>query len=151
VPIVILFGTETGTAEFVAYELTDRADAFADAVVCDMADCDVNGLGAENFYLVVCSTHEEGGLPETAQPFYESLNSESPDLVGVRYAMFGMGDTHYSETYNFGSATIDEKLTELGGCRVGEFGYHDASSKESASDAALAWAEGIVPLIGRSS
>jgi MioC protein len=146
-PIIILFGTETGTAEMVAYDLADRLGDIDEASVYDMAEYEVSDLVADNFYVIVCSTHEDGELPESAQPFFDRLHSESPELAGLRYGMFGMGDSTYSETYNFGSETIDNRFTELGATRVGEYGRHDASSRESASDAGLAWIEKILPLI----
>lgn len=146
-PIIILFGTETGTAEMVAYDLADRLGEVDDASVYDMAEYEVSDLVADNFYVLVCSTHEDGELPESAQPFYDRLSSESPELAGLRYAMFGMGDSTYSDTYNFGSETLDTKMTELGGIRIGEYGRHDASSRESASDAGLAWVEKVLPHI----
>lgn len=145
--LIILFGTETGTAEMVAYDLVDRLGEVGETSVYDMAEYELSDLDADNFYVIVCSTHEDGGLPESAQPFYDRLNAESPELAGLRYAMFGMGDSTYSETYNFGSETIDTRMTELGATRIGEYGRHDASSRESASDAGLAWIEQILPLI----
>lgn len=145
--IVILYGTESGTAEFVSADLADRLEGVDSVLVSDMSDYSVEDLTPEDFYVIVCSTHGEGSLPESAQPFYDSLTAEAPDIVGLRYAMFGMGDSSYEETYSTGSETIDAKLAELGGIRVGEYGRHDASSQDAASDVALEWVEGIIPLV----
>ena len=140
--VVILFGTESGNAEFaaedMAAEVTDR-----DVEVIDMTDLDVNDLSAENFYLIICSTHGEGDLPSGAQPMFDALVAESPDLTGMEYAMFGLGDSSY-ENYSKGSEHIDAKLTELGAKRVGEYGRHDAHTGTLPNDASVEWTKTIL-------
>lgn len=145
---VILFGTESGTAEFVAEDLAEALEAsgeLGEVQVADMATCAVEDLRAEKFYVVVCSTYGEGDLPASARPFREMLEREEPDLAGLRYAVFGMGDSSYPDTYSRGSEIVDRLFTRLGGQRVGEYGRHDASGREGASDAALAWLKQLVP------
>lgn len=145
--IVILFGTESGTAEFVAEDLaaaiTDL-DSTIEVDVVDMANQSANDIDADTFHIVICSTYGDGELPATARPFYADLESGTPDLTGMQYAVFGMGDSSYSDTYSHGSEIIDAKLTELGATRVGEYGRHDASGRETASDVALEWLEGVL-------
>lgn len=145
--IVILYGTESGTSEFVSEDLAERLDELGDVTVSDLAEYSVGELSTERFYVVVCATHGEGDLPESAQPFLDALVADTPDLRGFRYAMFGMGDSSYEDSYSLGSEKIDSKFRELGGTRVGEYGRHDASAHESASDVALEWVEGIIPLV----
>lgn len=144
--IAILFGTESGTAEFVANDLADAISAFDEAIdvdVMDMADQPVAELDVSALYLVVCSTYGDGDLPASARPFHAELMRERPDLGGLRYAMFGMGDSSYVETYSHGSEIIDEAFAELGASRDGEYGRHDASGREAASDVALIWLRGL--------
>jgi MioC protein len=92
---------------------------------------------------VICSTHGDGGLPASAQPFAEALDEQRPDLTGLTYAMFGLGDSSY-ETYSRGSERIDERFAALGATRVGEYGRHDASDGSLPNDSALEWAREIV-------
>jgi MioC protein len=141
--IVILYGTESGNAETVADDLVDELSAGNDVEVeaIDMTDA---GLPAPNeFHLVVCSTHGDGGLPASAVPFAELLDKERPDLTGLRYAVFGLGDSSY-ETYSRGSERIDERLAALGGVRVGEYGRHDASDGSLPNETALEWARQLM-------
>jgi len=147
--ITVLYGTESGNSELIAQDLTAKlAEEGHDAVTVDLQDFDPAELTAERFYLVVCSTHGEGELPNTAIPFYERFKDFAGDLTGVRYAMFGLGDTFYEETYSQGSEILDRRFAELGATRVGEYGRHDASSWDLPSDVALAWLPGVLEAAG---
>mgnify|MGYP002759335418 CR=1 FL=1 len=141
--INILYGTESGNAELVAEDLYATLKSEHETTIADLRITDPATIGVDAFYIVVCSTHGEGDLPDSAVPFGERLEATAPDLTGVRYAMFGLGDTFY-DTYSQGSEIIDRKFTELGAVRVGEYGRHDASSWDLASDVALAWLPGAL-------
>ena len=141
--ITVLYGTESGNAETVADDLVDEFSDDFETIAIDMSDITVEELGTHVFYIVVCSTHGEGDLPASAVPFGELLDEEKPDLTGVRYAMFGMGDSSY-ENYSRGSEHIDERFTALGASRVGEYGRHDASDGSLPNDLALEWARDMV-------
>ncbi|UFS59155.1 flavodoxin domain-containing protein [Subtercola endophyticus] len=140
---VILYGTESGNAETVADDLVDELSADNEVESIDMTDAELDTLTPDAFFLVVCSTHGDGGLPASAVPFAELLDAERPDLTGIRYAMFGLGDSSY-ETYSRGSERIDERLAALGAIRVGEYGRHDASDGSLPNDTALEWARDLV-------
>ena len=142
----VLFGTESGNSEFIAQDVVDHLiDEGYDAELQDLKDTDPESITAEvGPYLIICSTHGEGELPYTAIPFLEALEQARPDLAGVRYAMFGLGDTFYEETYSQGSEIIDRALTELGATRVGEYGRHDASSFDDGTELALAWVPDVI-------
>jgi MioC protein len=140
--IVVLYGTESGNAETVADDLV--SDLAAESIrAVDMTDATLEDLTPDAFYIVICSTHGDGDLPSSAVPFAELLDSEQPNLSGIRYAMFGLGDSSY-ETYSRGSERIDERLAALGATRVGEYGRHDASDGSLPNDSALEWAKGVV-------
>lgn len=141
--IVIYFGTEAGMAELAASDIADAIGDEATVTVVDMLDGDLSGLTDADLTLIVCSTHGEGELPGGAEPFAEVLDADRPDLSGVRYAVFGLGDSSYP-VYSRGSELIDERLAALGAERIGEFGRHDASSRDEASTVAVAWAAGVL-------
>ena len=140
--VVILFGTESGNAEFaaedMAAEVLDRP-----VEVIDMSDFDVASFSNKNLYLIICSTHGEGDLPSGALPLHQSLESINPDLTGIQYSMFGLGDSSY-ENYSKGSEHIDHKLSALGATRVGEYGRHDADTGTLPSARAVEWAKAIL-------
>lgn len=141
----VLYGTESGNSELIAEDLGAKLrETHDDVEVFDLQNFDPADLTPERFYLVVCSTHGEGDLPNTAIPFAEAFDAALPDLTGVRYAMFGLGDTFYEETYSQGSEHIDRRFARQGAERVGEYGRHDASSWDMGSDVALEWLPGVL-------
>lgn len=141
--IVVLYGTESGNAETIADLLEEEFSGDLKIRAVDMTDATVEDLRPENLTLVVCSTHGEGELPSSARPFAEFLDSEQPDLSGIRYAMFGLGDSSY-EFYSRGSELIDARLAALGAARFGEYGRHDAVDGTLPNDRVLEWARAIV-------
>lgn len=142
---VVLYGTESGNSELIAQDLADKLNADGhSAEVFDLQDFEPESLTPENFYLVVCSTHGDGELPNTAIDFHEKFTAFSGDLTGVKYAMFGLGDSFYEETYSQGSEHLDRRFTELGATRIGEYGRHDASSWDLPSDVALDWLPTVI-------
>lgn len=136
--IDVLYGTESGNAEMAAEEIVG---ALGDARAVDLQDLDPGDLTSSTVYLVLCSTYGDGELPASAQPFVESLEAQRPDLAGVRYAIFGLGDSSYAESYSLGGNRLAECLDALGAERFGDFGRHDASSSEDLVAAAITWAE----------
>jgi MioC protein len=141
--VVVLYGTESGNSEIIAEDIVAEFGREFSISAEDLADLNVDDFDPGTFYLVVCSTHGDGGLPTSAQPFFELFSRERPDLEGVRYAVFGLGDSTY-DTYSHGSEIIDELLTSLGASRVATYGRHDASSGDEPSDGALEWARDVL-------
>ncbi|WP_336658736.1 flavodoxin domain-containing protein [Leucobacter sp. USHLN153] len=143
--VTVLYGTESGNSELIAEDVgAALRDAGHDAEVYDLQNFDPAELTADRFTIVVCSTHGEGDLPNTAIPFAAAFDAAPPDLTGLRYAMFGLGDTFYEETYSQGSEHIDRRFAAQGATRVGEYGRHDASSWDLGSDVALEWLPGVL-------
>lgn len=141
----VLYGTESGNSELIAEDLGDKLrETHDDVEVFDLQDFEPAQITPERFYLVVCSTHGEGDLPNTAIPFGEAFDTVLPDLTDVRYAMFGLGDSFYDETYSQGSEHIDHRFAQQGARRVGEYGRHDASSWDLGSDVAFEWLPGVL-------
>ncbi|MEH0573277.1 MULTISPECIES: flavodoxin domain-containing protein [Streptomyces] len=143
----VLFGTESGNAEMVA---DDIAAAFGgqgfETVTAELTDVEVNDLAAVEIAVFVSSTYGEGGLPETAAPFYDALMAERPDLTGLRFAAFGLGDSVY-ETFNNAIDTLRAALLELGAEQIGTTARHDAASTTPATDLADAWARDLLTLV----
>lgn len=143
-PVTVLFGTESGGAELVADELRRGLAGRAAVEVVDIADAAPGDLDASRLHLLVCSTYGDGEVPTSARSFLRALVEERPDLRGVRFAAFGMGDRSYTRTYSRGSELVAEALAACGAERVGEYGRHDAGGPVPATEAALEWAEGVL-------
>lgn len=140
--VVVLYGSETGTCEMVADKVVDTLSSFGDTSLYDMMEFDPEDLNSDDFVVAICSTYGDGELPTGAEPFYEALCDEEPDLTGIRFALFGLGDSVY-ETFNRGGEIMADKLVELGASQVGQHGRHDASSSIRPKDQAQEWAKKI--------
>jgi MioC protein len=139
----IYVGTMTGTAEMVAQEIEDHLSA-AD-IACEtmsMDGLDANSFVAGETYMICTSTYGQGDVPDNAQDFFTSLETERPDLTGVGFGLFGLGDRTYRETFCFGPKRFQKLLTELGARLIGEPVYHDASAGTMAEEVAGEWVEG---------
>lgn len=138
---VLLVGTMTGNAEFAAEEmiqvLKDEFGHEAELRLMDELRADVFQPGP--IYLICTSTYGEGEVPENAKAFYAALCEQRPDLSAIRYAVFGLGDSTYTETFNFGGKRFDDILTELGARRLGERGKHDIRSEVQPWDFGRDW------------
>lgn len=145
--ITLLVGTMTGTAQLVAQELElvwDDDHTQVETLLMDKLDAGVFRRGGA--FLLVTSTYGQGDIPDNAKAFFEDLKAKKPDLSGVRYGVFGLGDRTYAETFNFGGKRFDELLAELGARRIGERVQHDASSGVLPEEMATEWAEGWMAL-----
>src|SRR3954466_13849441 len=120
--ITILVGTMTGNAEYAAEELQQvlRDDYGCTVEFLLMDDLEADVFQREGVFLICTSTYGQGDVPDNAQALYDSLAKERPDLAGVRYAVFGLGDSTYRDTFNFGGQTFDELLSSLGATRLGK-------------------------------
>ncbi|MGW0453588.1 MULTISPECIES: flavodoxin domain-containing protein [Gordonia] len=147
--VVILYGTETGNGELVADAIADVLAAEHDPSIYDMSEFAVEDLDPDDFLVIVCSTYGEGELPTGAEPFAEEITETTPDLSGVRFGVFGLGDTIYGETFNRGGELMAELLTRHGATQVGEHFRHDNSSSIKPAKAAAEWAQGIANVIER--
>lgn len=145
--VVILYGTETGNGELVADAISDVLAVDHDPSIYDMSEFAVEDLDPADFLVIVCSTYGEGELPTGAAPFAEELDSVDPDLTGLKFAVFGLGDSVYGETFNRGGEIIAEMLTKRGATQVGEHARHDNSSIIKPAKQAGEWAQTLTSVI----
>src|SRR3981081_812526 len=140
--ISILVGTMTGTAQLCAQEMElalDDGDNWVETLLMDQLDSSV--FSRDGVFLICTSTYGQGDVPDNAKALYDDLRAKRPNLSGVRYGVFGLGDRTYAETFNFGGNRLDDILTGLGAARIGERHRHDASSGVLPEETALEWCQ----------
>ena len=118
-PLVVLYGSQTGTAEGLAKKTAKVAEGrgFAPKLVSMEKFSDVD-LTKEQNVLVITSTYGEGEPPDMAKGFWDWLKADTaPKLDHLRYSVLALGDTNYAEFCKFGQ-NCDERLAALGAKRV---------------------------------
>ena len=144
--IAVLYGTETGNAEMLAEDVAAHLEGGNDVTCTNLSDFAPADFTPDQFYLVICSTYGDGELPSSAKPFAEAMEQARPDLAGIHFAIFGLGDAEYDATHNFGSQIVADLLKGRGATQVGERVIHDASGAHMADDLAFQWADASVEL-----
>lgn len=141
--IAVLYGTETGNAEMLAEDIAAHLSGH-ETQVSNLSEVDPADLVPGTLYLIVCSTYGDGELPASAKPFGARMQSARPNLTGIHFAVFGMGDSEYPETFNGGGRQIEALLGAAGAAMIGERVAHDASGPDMAEDLAMPWADAVV-------
>jgi len=119
VPLTILFGSQTGTAERLAKRSAKEAGkrGFA-ATVLEMVQTDLAKLSSEKNVLVIVSTYGEGEPPNNAKSLLSALKkNETPSLAGLRFSVCSLGDRNYTHFCQCGK-DFDAFLEKRGANRV---------------------------------
>jgi len=140
--IKILVSTMTGTAELVAEEIADTLSTNGkSAEIHLMDDLDSGILTPDASYIICTSTYGQGDVPDNGQAFIDNLTTVEPNLSGIRFGVFALGDITYNQTFCNAGTLFDTAFQRLGATRVGEIMRHDASSGELPEDQAAGWTE----------
>lgn len=145
IELTILVGTMTGTADLVAEDISDvLEEAGHEITVEPMDQLDGSVFEDGRIYLICCATYGQGDVPDNAIKLYEDLQSSKPDLKGVRYGVFALGDRTYADTFCQGGRRFDKILSELGARRIGDLKEHDASAGTMPEEVGAEWARGWI-------
>ncbi|MEQ1861280.1 MAG: sulfite reductase subunit alpha [Chthoniobacteraceae bacterium] len=144
-PLLVLYGSQTGTSEALAKKTAKVADAkgFAPRLVC-MEKFESVDLAKEEHVLVITSTYGDGEPPDNAIGFWAWLSSDSaPRLEQTRFSVLALGDTNYAQFCEFGKR-CDARLEQLGAQRL-----HARTDCDVDYDApAAAWTESVFAAMG---
>ena len=143
-PLLIGFGSQTGSAEGLAKKLGKEAEkrGFLPKVseLNKIAPAD---LTKESKFVIITSTWGDGDAPDNAVNFWAALSAETaPKLENLSYAVLGLGDKNYSDFCGAGKK-FDERLAALGAKRLVARGECDVDYEA----AAKAWTEGVWPVM----
>ncbi len=108
--VLILYGTQTGTAEDFAFDVAGSAFARGFTPVCQTMDSyDLSLLTEEHILVCVVSTTGDGDPPATMSRSWASLRRRSLPagaLSRMQYAVFGCGDSGYPK-FNYVARRLD--------------------------------------------
>ncbi|MFJ3382076.1 sulfite reductase subunit alpha [Curtobacterium sp. NPDC090217] len=142
--IDVLFGTQTGNAEFLADELVAGARARGlGGRSTALDDVSPEQLAGMSHVLVVTSTYGEGEMPDNAGLFWDAIQSDAtPRLEGLQFAVLGLGDSGYDEFCQAGKL-LDTRFEQLGATRISDRVDCDVDFE----DPAALWTAGVLDRI----
>jgi len=139
--LLILFGSQTGTAEGLAKKLAKQssqqgfAPRTAEANACTIAE-----LAAAERLLFITSTWGDGDPPDNATQLWVALNTaEAPKLTGLSFSVLALGDKNYSDFCGAGKK-FDTRLEQLGAKRI----HPRVDCDLDYEAAATAWSEAVL-------
>jgi sulfite reductase (NADPH) flavoprotein alpha-component len=142
--LLVLFGTETGNAEDLAFDIGKKSLEFGfETEVKGMEEVTAEDISISARLMICCSTWGEGDQPDNAQDLYDEI-CESSDgcLAKVNYSVLSLGDTAF-EMFCESGKQWDSILEMKGGNRVNDRVDCDTDYEDDAAD----WIEATLSLM----
>lgn len=141
--VKVLYGTQTGNAKI----LSEKLAAALDVLGCNVEvinlkhvepeECLLGEVKAGGLCIFVVSTYVDGSPPDEATWFHDWLKDTYADfrvhryyLQGLCYAVYGLGDSAYSDNYNKVAKDLDFWLSRLHATPVVPLCLNDESQDE---------------------
>ena len=135
--IDVIVGTTLGGAEYVSDELISILHEQGHETEQHLQP-DLNELNTKNLWLLVCSTHGAGELPDNIQPLQQQLQNQKPDLTAVKFAVCAIGDSSY-DTFCQGPETLIKSFQQLGAQEFVNKIQIDVQQESLPEDTAINW------------
>jgi cytochrome P450/NADPH-cytochrome P450 reductase len=128
-PLLVLYGSNLGTAEELATRVADLAEVNGFATKLAPLDDYAGKLPEQGGVLIFCASYN-GAPPDNATQFVNWLRGDLPGdaFAKLRYAVFGCGNSDWAATYQSIPRLIDEQLAAHGARAVYVRGEGDARS-----------------------
>lgn len=129
-PLLVLYGSNLGSAESVANQIAEDGVAHGFSVTTAPLDEYVDRLPTRGAVMIVSASYN-GLPPDNAVKFARWVSDPALDagaLRGVRYAVFGVGDHDWAATYQAVPTLLDEQMRAHGATPIymrGEGDAHD--------------------------
>lgn len=115
--LLILYGSQTGTAQDVAEKIYREAKRrHFSAKVIALDSYNISSLIHEQMVIFVCSTTGQGDPPDNMKMFWRFIlrkNLPVTSLSQMRFALLGLGDSAYQK-FNFIAKKLYKRLQQLG-------------------------------------
>ncbi|KAL0564092.1 hypothetical protein V5O48_017963 [Marasmius crinis-equi] len=132
IPMYILYGSNTGTSEAFAQRVANDAAKYGFAAHLGTMDSFTGSLATDGPVIVFTASYE-GQPADNASRFVDwlqSLPDTSSQLKGVKYAVFGSGNSDWVATYHRIPKLCDEIIEKRGGTRLVQRGEGDSGKAE---------------------
>ncbi|XP_073968391.1 NADPH-dependent diflavin oxidoreductase 1 [Rhodnius prolixus] len=142
--VLILYGSETGTAQDVAERIWREAkQRNLHAEVSAMDDYNITNLPNETLVVFVVSTTGQGDPPSNMKKSWRFLlrkSLPSDSLCSTRIAVLGLGDSSYVK-FNFIGKKLHKRLLQLGATTVIPLGLADDQHDLGSDAVVVPWLE----------
>ncbi len=142
--LLVLQGSNLGTAEDLARQLAEAGEMRGFSTQVASLDDYAERLPATGAVAIVCASYN-GVAPDNATEFHRWLERADDSLNGVRFSVFGCGNTDWASTYQAVPRRIDERLAALGATRAHARGEGDA--REDMDGAFQDWSDALWPAL----
>tara|TARA_R110002167_G_C12684720_1_gene651805 strand:- start:184 stop:630 length:447 start_codon:yes stop_codon:yes gene_type:complete len=144
--IGIFVGSVYGNAQHVAEEVNRMlsAQGLTSEVFTDPT---LNDFNQASSMIFISSTTGQGDIPPNLEFFIQDLRDEFPLMEQKSFAVAGLGDSSYGETYCGAGRQIFELLNELQGKPIAELLEIDACETLEPEAEVVAWAETLLPAL----
>jgi cytochrome P450/NADPH-cytochrome P450 reductase len=134
-PMVILYGSNTGTCEALANRLASDAAAhgFKPDIV-DILDSAKENLPTDKPVVIITASYE-GQPADNAAHFVNWVGGmKASELEKVSYAIFGCGHSDWAKTFHKVPLYLNDTIKERGGDRIASIGTTDAAKGDIFTD-----------------
>ena len=147
-PLLALYGSNLGTAEEYAHRLAETAEINGFATTLDALDHHVEPPPKQGGLVIFCASYN-GAPPDNASKYVAWLRDQAAAdaFAGVKYVVFGCGNSDWSATYQSVPRYIDERIAALGGERIAARG--EGNAREDLEGQYEAWFAGLRPAAAR--
>ncbi|RXG51798.1 NADPH-dependent diflavin oxidoreductase 1 [Armadillidium vulgare] len=126
--ILILYGSETGTAEEAAERIgRESLRFFFKPIIKSMNDCSLQELTEEKLVVFVAATTGQGDDPTNMKTFFQTLWNKRSNrnlLKDMYYGVLGLGDSSYQK-FNFAAKRLNKLIQILGAKSIINIGLAD--------------------------
>ncbi|WP_341653378.1 flavodoxin domain-containing protein [Blattabacterium cuenoti] len=117
--ITLVYGTETGNAKSLAFDIYEKAKQ--EKIKIKLISLDqycLRDLEKEDYFFIVMSTHGEGAPPSSAKSFFDFIHhNKNLFLKNMKYSVLALGDKSYTYFCKAGE-DVDKRLYDIGAIRI---------------------------------
>lgn len=139
---LVLYGTETGTAQDLAEELGRVTERLRFPTrIAELDEVPITLLSSYTVTIFVISTTGQGEFPSNAKHFWNSLLKKklpATYLQHVSFFLVGLGDSSYPK-FNWAARKLGKRLKQLGATQVIPSCEADEQGEDGTEGAFLAW------------
>ncbi|WP_185853631.1 diflavin oxidoreductase [Blattabacterium cuenoti] len=117
--ITLVYGTETGNAKNLAFDIYQKAkNKKLQMKLISLDQYRLQDLEKEDYLFIIISTHGEGEPPSSAKSFFDFIHKNSDFKINhLKYSVLALGDKSYSHFCKAG-VDVDKRLHNIGAVRI---------------------------------